>query len=83
MLNITAKCEFKKNFARLTLNYTNKTSYTFQNLQTSIDNSSVELKINVTPCETTLVPSSQIQQLINVECVQEFSHITVLTVQFK
>jgi AP-2 complex subunit alpha len=85
MLQISVKGEYRKNIGRLAMVYSNKTSYTFQNFQTSTEQQigSNELKISILPCENLIAPHGQIQQIINAECLQEFVNIPSLTVQFK
>lgn len=82
-LHISCNGEFRKNMGRLTLNYTNKTQYTFQNIQIISDELENEIKLNIMPLsESILGPNGRIQQLINIECIQEFNDVPSINVQY-
>jgi hypothetical protein len=64
-LHISCNGEFRKNMGRLTIIYTNKTQYTFQNIQIISDELENEIKLNIMPLsESILGPNGRIQQFI-------------------
>lgn len=83
-LEITCKAEFKKNLGRITLTFKNKSQHLFQNFSIKPSNSNEFLNIIVKQNENSaqIQPNSQMQQLINVECVNDFSDLPEVTVQF-
>ena len=83
MLQISCKSEYRKNMGRLTLTYLNKTPYAFQNFLTSSDTiGTSEIRVIATPCDAFLSPNGQIQQVITVECLQEFNNVPILNIQY-
>jgi len=85
VLQINLKAEFKQNLGRLTLTFTNKTNFVFQNFM--IQNSDLDeniLRLIYKKGELqTIQPNSQLNQLINLECTNDFEYLPVLTVQFR
>lgn len=86
-LRILAKGEYKRNLGRLALEITNKTPFAFAGFQlTSADDAAASslLKVMVKPLDTPIIqPGTTVQQIVNVECVNEFSHIPQVYVQFR
>ena len=84
MLQISCSGEFLKNMARLAITYTNKTQFTFQSFQAISDSAEINvIKVNIMPSgESVLGPRGQIQQVVNIECNQEFNDVPSLTVQY-
>lgn len=83
-LQVTCKAEYRQNLGRLTLTFTNKSAHIFQNFTiastTPTENLNVIIKQNENSFQ--IQPNSQMQQLINVECVNDFSLLPQITVQF-
>ena len=84
-LEIACKAEFKKNLGRVTLTFKNKSPHLFQNFSIKPSNTNEFLNVIVKQNENSaqIQPNTQMQQLINVECVNDFSHLPEVTVQFK
>ena len=86
-LKILFKSEFKQNLARVTLTFINKTNFVFQNfgVQTSTTPTEIELlKMILKPSDTSnIAPNGQLVQIINAECVNEFSSVPQVEVQFR
>ncbi|XP_071497904.1 AP-2 complex subunit alpha-2-like isoform X2 [Diadema antillarum] len=84
-MQIGVKSEYRANLGRLSLFYGNKTSYQFSNFSTnvskpaSLDN---KLDISVAPVGSTVDGGAQVQQLINVECLDEFDEAPLLSIQY-
>lgn len=76
LIQIGVKSEFRQNLGRLGLFYGNKTSAALQNffptLQWSEENN-VKLSIQMKPVEPVLEAGAQIQQMINAECVDDYT----------
>jgi AP-2 complex subunit alpha len=84
LLQIAIKCEFKQNLGRLTLTFTNKSPFVYQNfvVQNSAENES--LRVTLKPADSTNIqPNAQLIQIINVECASEFTHLAQVNVQFR
>ena len=86
-IKIVSRAEFKRNLGRLTLEVTNKSPFAFTGFQLApIDDPSLSaLKVFTKPLDDVglIHPASTAQQLINLECVNEFSHVPQVYVQFK
>ena len=88
-LQILLKSEYKQNLGRLTVTFTNKTNYLFQNfcIQSNAmvgDEADNLLRLILKPIESSVLQSnSQLVQIINAECLNDFSHVPELTVQFR
>ncbi|CAG2066017.1 unnamed protein product, partial [Timema podura] len=76
LIQIGVKSEFRQNLGRLGLFYGNKTSFALQNFAPTIscpDSLVSKLNVQVKPVEPVLEAGAQIQQMINVECVEDFT----------
>lgn len=87
-IRIMSKAEFKRNLGRLTFDITNKTPFTFASFQITPANDDPTaaslLKIMVKPLDNPAIqPGTTVQQVINVECLNEFSHVPQVYVQFR
>ena len=85
---IEIKSEYKQNLGRLVIQFSNKTSLLYQNfvveqVQASPGENDL-LRVVLKPNESTFIqPNSQLQQIINVECVNDFQHLPQVSVQFR
>ena len=82
-LRISIKCEFKQNLARLSLNFFNKTNFVFQNFAVqSMPNDLVQVLPR--PLESNaILAQSELVQILNVECVNDFCDCPKLLVHFR
>jgi AP-2 complex subunit alpha len=83
-LRISVKSEYKQNLGRVTCTFTNKTGQIFQNfmVQSNPENESA-LKLILKPIENSMIqPMGELVQIVNLECLNEFSHLPEITCQF-
>ncbi|CAH2325370.1 AP-2 complex subunit alpha-2 isoform X1 [Pelobates cultripes] len=86
LLQIGLKCEFRQNLGRIFIFYGNKVSAQFQNFTPTLicsDDLSSNLNLQSKPVEPTVDGGAQVQQVVNIECVQEFLEVPVLNIQFR
>jgi AP-2 complex subunit alpha len=86
-LQIAVKSEYKQNLGRVTLTFVNKSAHVFQNFAVSPvarPGESELLRVILKPAETNVVQANggQLQQIVNIECVNDFDHRPELIVQF-
>ncbi|RWS31256.1 AP-2 complex subunit alpha-2-like protein [Leptotrombidium deliense] len=84
-LQIGVKCEFKQNLGRISIFYGNKTSFQFQNFLPNIScqgDSATALQLQVKPVEPIIEAGAQVQQFINIECIDDFKDRPSLIIQF-
>ena len=84
-IQILFKSEYKQNLGRLTISFINKTQSVFQNfmIQSNPSENDSLLKIILKPIENSMIqPMGELIQQVNVECVNDFSHLPELTCQF-
>nr|CAG4638245.1 EOG090X0109 [Cyclestheria hislopi] len=85
LIQIGVKSEFRQNLGRIALYFGNKTSFPLQGFSSSIGTPGdlpTKLIVQVKPVDTTVDGGAQIQQLVNVECVEDFLDYATLTVLF-
>ncbi|XP_054708680.1 AP-2 complex subunit alpha-2-like [Uloborus diversus] len=85
LLQIGVKSEFRQNLGRIGLFYGNKTPLQFHSFTPNVscsDTLSKKINIQFKPVEPTIEAGAQVQQQLNVECIDDFSEKPVLTVQF-
>ena len=76
LIQIGVKSEFRQNLGRLGLFYGNKTSLLLQNFLPTLqwnDEQSSKLSIQMKPVEPTLEAGAQIQQMLNAECIDDYT----------
>jgi AP-2 complex subunit alpha len=85
VLQISVKSEYKQNLGRITLTLTNKTSFAYQNLIISQNESNdSNLRLIFKQGESQAIqPNSQLNMLINLECTNDFNDLPQVTVQFR
>lgn len=85
LIQIGVKCEFRQNLGRLALFYGNKTSFPLQNFSATIQSPSDwvnKLNIQVKPVDMLLEAGAQIQQMVNAECVDDYTDTPTMNVTF-
>ncbi|XP_075693724.1 AP-2 complex subunit alpha-2 isoform X2 [Rhinoderma darwinii] len=86
LLQIGLKSEFRQNLGRMFIFYGNKLSSQFQNFTPTLvcsDELNASLNLQSKPVESTVDGGAQVQQVINIECLQEFIEAPVLSIQFR
>lgn len=86
-LQITARCEYKQNLSRVTLTFVNKSPHTFQNFSvvSSLTSPTDILRVVLKPADSNqILPNGgQLQQIINLECTNDFANRPEVTCQFR
>lgn len=85
LLQIGVKSEFRQNLGRVSLFYGNKTTFQFQKFTPNVscsDDLSSKLSIQCKPVESMIEAGAQVQQQLNIECLDDFSERPSLTIQF-
>ncbi|KAI7687091.1 AP-2 complex subunit alpha [Sarcoptes scabiei] len=82
LIQIGLKCEYKQNLGRISVFYGNKTNDCMKQFLTNIVCSDLNLNIQMKPVENALEKGAQISQALNVECVDHFTEIPKIIVQF-
>lgn len=85
VLQIGVKAEYKMHLGRINIFYGNKTTHQLQGFLSVVDSPgdlSSRLTVTLQPVEQVIEAGSQIQQLVNVECMDDFSETPQLTVCF-
>ncbi|XP_077316086.1 AP-2 complex subunit alpha-2 isoform X4 [Lithobates pipiens] len=86
LLQIGLKSEFRQNLGRMFIFYGNKMSSQYQNFTSTLicsDELKASLNLQSKPVESTVDGGAQVQQVVNIECVQEFVETPVLNIQFR
>lgn len=76
LIQIGVKSEFRQNLGRIGLFYGNKTQQALLNFQPQIswsDENQVKLAVQIKPVDSVLEAGAQIQQLINAECIDDYT----------
>jgi len=85
LIQIGVKCEYKQNLGRICLYYGNNSSVQFQTFMPVVQcqgNLSKALSIQVNPVEPLIDAGAQVQQILNVECLDVFKERPTLIIQF-
>lgn len=85
LLQIGVKCEYKKNLGRLNLFYGNKSDnhLSYFTVDLNIPQSSkAGLNIEVKPIESTVKAKTQVQQVMNVECLDYFEDFPEIRISY-
>uniref|UniRef100_A0A096MCF4 AP-2 complex subunit alpha n=1 Tax=Poecilia formosa TaxID=48698 RepID=A0A096MCF4_POEFO len=86
LLQIGLKSEYRQNLGRMYVFYGNKTSTQFQSFSTSVSSNDVlcsHLNVQEKPVDPLIEAGAQVQQILNIECVSDFSDAPVLNIQFR
>lgn len=76
LIQIGVKSEFRQNLGRLGLFYGNKTTYSLESFMPSLvwpEDQSPKLNIQMKQVEPTLEAGAQIQQMVNAECIDDYT----------
>ncbi|XP_034054722.1 AP-2 complex subunit alpha-2-like isoform X2 [Gymnodraco acuticeps] len=86
LLQIGLKSEYRQNLGRIYVFYGNKTSSQFLSFSSSVTSSDTlktQLNVHTMPVDPTVEGGAQLQQILNIECLSDFSDTPVLNVQFR
>ncbi|KAI1884789.1 hypothetical protein AGOR_G00230120 [Albula goreensis] len=99
LLQIGIKSEYRQNLGRMYLFYGNKTSVQFVSFSTAIscpgelqshilpmphlDSVRSQLNVQTKPVEPLVEGGAQVQQVINIECLTDFSEAPLLNIKFR
>uniref|UniRef100_A0A8D0CKS8 AP-2 complex subunit alpha n=1 Tax=Scleropages formosus TaxID=113540 RepID=A0A8D0CKS8_SCLFO len=92
LLQIGVKSEYRQNLGRMYLFYGNKTSVQFLNFSTAVtcpgdsvalDPQALQLNVQTKPAEPVVEGGAQVQQVLNIECLSDFSEAPLLNIKFR
>nr|CAG4640625.1 EOG090X0109 [Eulimnadia texana] len=85
LLQIGVKAEYRQNLGRVALYFGNKTSFPLQAFNSTVGcpgDLATKLAVQVKPVDSVVAAGAQIQQLVNIECIEDFKDYPTLTVLF-
>ncbi|XP_030649223.1 AP-2 complex subunit alpha-2 isoform X3 [Chanos chanos] len=86
LLQIGIKSEYRQNLGRMYLFYGNKTSVQFVSFSTTVTcpgELQSQLNVQTKPVEPLVEGGAQVQQVINIECLSDFSDAPLLNIKFR
>lgn len=87
LLQVGVKAEFRQNLGRMGIFYGNKTSNRLTDVRSELRFASPEmaeqLQLQMRPIDTTIEAGQQAQQMLNVECLADFSSNPQMAIHFK
>ncbi|XP_078018052.1 AP-2 complex subunit alpha-2 isoform X1 [Epinephelus lanceolatus] len=86
LLQIGLKSEYRQNLGRIYAFYGNKTSTQFLSFTTSVtcdDTLKTQLNVHPKAVDPIVEGGAQVQQILNIECVSDFTDAPVLNIQFR
>ncbi|XP_037694150.1 AP-2 complex subunit alpha-2 isoform X3 [Choloepus didactylus] len=86
LLQIGLKSEFRQNLGRMFIFYGNKTSTQFLSFTPTLlcsDGLRANLHLQTKPVDPTVDGGAQVQQVVNIECLSDFTDAPVLSIQFR
>ncbi|XP_016395509.1 AP-2 complex subunit alpha-2-like isoform X6 [Sinocyclocheilus rhinocerous] len=86
LLQIGIKSEYRQNLGRIYLFYGNKTSVQFVTFTTTVTcpgELQSQLNVQSKPVEPLIEGGAQVQQVINIECLTDFSDAPLLNIKFR
>ncbi|KAM9393417.1 AP-2 complex subunit alpha-2 isoform 2-T2 [Pholidichthys leucotaenia] len=86
LLQIGIKSEYRQNLGRMYLFYGNKTSVQFASFTTTVNcpgELQSHLNVQTKPVEPLVEGGAQIQQVLNIECLTDFSDAPLLNIKFR
>uniref|UniRef100_A0A3B3DHS9 AP-2 complex subunit alpha n=1 Tax=Oryzias melastigma TaxID=30732 RepID=A0A3B3DHS9_ORYME len=86
LLQIGIKSEYRQNLGRMYLFYGNKTSVQFASFTTTVScpgELCSQLNVQSKPVEPLVEGGAQIQQVLNIECLTDFSEAPLLNIKFR
>ncbi|KAL4658319.1 AP-2 complex subunit alpha-1 isoform X3 [Arapaima gigas] len=88
LLQIGIKSEYRQNLGEMYLFYGNKTSVQFVNFTTTISclgdlHAMPQLNVQAKPVDPIVEGGAQLQQVLNIECLSDFSDAPLLNIRFR
>ncbi|KAM6950566.1 AP-2 complex subunit alpha-2-like isoform 2-T2 [Lycodopsis pacificus] len=86
LLQIGLKSEYRQNLGRMYVFFGNKTSTQFLSFSSSVTSSDTlktQLNVHTKPVDPTVEGGAQLQQILNIECLSDFTDAPVLDIQFR
>nr|XP_019935331.1 PREDICTED: AP-2 complex subunit alpha-2 [Paralichthys olivaceus] len=86
LLQIGLKSEYRQNLGRLHMFYGNKTSTQFLSFSSSVsspDTLMTQLNVQAKTVDPVVEGGAQVQQILNIECVSDFTDAPILNIQFR
>uniref|UniRef100_UPI003AAA6D03 AP-2 complex subunit alpha-2 isoform X2 n=1 Tax=Centroberyx gerrardi TaxID=166262 RepID=UPI003AAA6D03 len=86
LLQIGIKSEYRQNLGRMYLFYGNKTSVQFASFTTTVScpgELQSQLNVQTKPVEPLVEGGAQVQQVLNIECLADFSDAPLLNIKFR
>ncbi|XP_075965896.1 AP-2 complex subunit alpha-2-like isoform X1 [Anarhichas minor] len=86
LLQIGLKSEYRQNLGRMYVFFGNKTSTQFLSFSSSVTSSDtlkIQLNVHTKPVDPTVEGGAQLQQILNIECLSDFTDAPVLDIQFR
>ncbi|XP_051235850.1 AP-2 complex subunit alpha-2 isoform X2 [Dicentrarchus labrax] len=86
LLQIGLKSEYRQNLGRMYVFYGNKTSTQFLSFSSSVscsDTLKTQLNVHAKTVDPIIEGGAQFQQILNIECVSDFTDAPVLNIQFR
>ncbi|XP_074522557.1 AP-2 complex subunit alpha-2-like isoform X2 [Halichoeres trimaculatus] len=86
LLQIGLKSEYRQNLGRIYVFFGNKTSTQFLSFSSSVtspDTLSTQLSVHAKAVDPVIEGGAQVQQVLNIECVSDFTEAPVLSIQFR
>ncbi|XP_075881032.1 AP-2 complex subunit alpha-2 isoform X2 [Nelusetta ayraudi] len=86
LLQIGLKSEYRQNLGRMYVFYGNKTSTQFLSFSSALasqDTLKTQLNVHAKPVDPVIEGGAQVQHILNIECVSDFTDAPVLNIQFR
>nr|XP_046250292.1 AP-2 complex subunit alpha-2 isoform X2 [Scatophagus argus] len=86
LLQIGLKSEYRQNLGRMYVFYGNKTSTQFLSFSSSVssnDTLKTQLNVHAKTVDPIIEGGAQVQQILNIECVSDFTDAPELNIQFR
>ncbi|KAM6981305.1 AP-2 complex subunit alpha-2-like [Aplochiton taeniatus] len=86
LLQIGLKSEYRQNLGRMYVFFGNKTSTQFLSFSSTVvcaDTLATDLSVHAKPADSTVDGGAQLQQILNIECLSDFTDAPVLNIQFR
>ncbi|XP_054626918.1 AP-2 complex subunit alpha-2-like isoform X2 [Dunckerocampus dactyliophorus] len=86
LLQIGLKSEYRQNLGRMYVFFGNKTSSQFLSFSSAVcsgDTLNTQLNVHAKAVDPIIEGGAQVQQILNIECVSDFSDAPVLNIQFR
>uniref|UniRef100_A0A8C5B8A5 AP-2 complex subunit alpha n=1 Tax=Gadus morhua TaxID=8049 RepID=A0A8C5B8A5_GADMO len=86
LLQIGLKSEYRQNLGRIYVFFGNKTSNQFLDFSSTVNLSLTtrpQLNVHTKPADPTIDAGAQLQQILNIECLEDFTPAPVLDIQFR